>query len=121
MQYTAYDMRISDWIQTCALPISSVDSYGEARRATIEEADHLLNTFNALLDIARAEAGAERQAMTPLDLAALVRDVADLYGPVAEDNGLRLTVLADTSVRVLGNRHLMSQALANLQIGRAHV
>src|SRR3546814_19323447 len=72
-------MRISDWIQTCALPISSVDSYGEALRATIEEAEHLLNTFNALLDIARAEAGAERQAMTPLDLAALVRDVADLY------------------------------------------
>src|SRR3546814_13252905 len=77
----------------------SVDSYGEALRATIEEAEHLLNTFHALLDIARAEAGAERPAMTPLALAALVRDLAGLYGPVAADNGLPLHPHATVSAK----------------------
>src|SRR3546814_764027 len=43
----------------------AVDIYVEGQRATIVEAEHLLNTVTALLDIAGAEAGAERQAMTP--------------------------------------------------------
>ena len=42
---------------------------GEAIRAAIEEADRLLATFNALLSIAEAEAGAGGRRGEPLDLA----------------------------------------------------
>ncbi len=64
--------------------------YREALERTIEEADGLIKTFNALLSIARLEAGAGGDHKETLDVAALVRDVAELYEPVAEERGLML-------------------------------
>jgi signal transduction histidine kinase len=88
--------------------------YGEALRETIAEADHLLGTFNALLSIAEAEAGSRREAMGVIDLAEVARTVAELYEPVADDKGLTLGVDVATALPVRGDRHLLSQALANL-------
>jgi signal transduction histidine kinase len=88
--------------------------YGEALRETIAEADRLLGTFNALLNIAEAEAGSRREAMAVVDLAEIARSVAELYEPVADDKGLALTVESDAAMPVNGDRHLLSQAIANL-------
>ena len=68
------------------------DKYRSALEATIEESDNLIQTFNALLMIARIEAGSPDGAMTALDSREIVQDVADLYEPVAEENGVELTV-----------------------------
>jgi signal transduction histidine kinase len=81
---------------------------------TIAEADHLLITFNALLSIAEAEAGSRREAWAVVDLAEIARTVADLYEPVAEEKGLVLAVETDATLPVRGDRHLLSQAIANL-------
>src|SRR6266446_5203519 len=62
----------------------------DAIRAAIEEADRLLATFNALLSIAEAEAGAQRQPAEAFDLAEIVRAVAELYEPVAEEKGFAM-------------------------------
>jgi len=88
--------------------------YGEALRETIAEADRLLGTFNALLSIAEAEAGSRRDALVTLDLGEIVRSVAELYDPVADEKGLTLTARAEAGVTVHGDRHLLSQAVANL-------
>jgi signal transduction histidine kinase len=88
--------------------------YAEVMRETIAEADALLGTFNALLSIAEAEAGARREALQELDLAAVVRSVAELYEPLAEENGAHLAVDAAEAVPVHGDRHLLAQAAANL-------
>ena len=48
----------------------------------------LIRTFNALLMIARAELGQARENMTEFDAADIVRDVAELYEPLADDKGL---------------------------------
>ena len=89
-----------------------------ARRAaletTIAESDKLIRTFNALLMIARAEAGAPSGAFGDLDLGAVVADVAELYAPVAEDAGMTLATAVAPDVRFRGNRELLSQALVNL-------
>ena len=82
--------------------------------ATVSEIDNLLMTFNALLTIAQAESGARRQDFTDIDLTSLAADVAELYDPLAEEKGLTLTVSLAPGVTVPGNRHLLSQALANL-------
>ena len=66
-------------------------SQSEAIRAAIDEADRLLATFNALLSIAEAEAGARREQTEPLDLAEVARAAAELYEPVAEEKGFALT------------------------------
>ena len=49
-----------------------------ALESTIEEADNLIRTFDALLMISRAEAGELRKAMTDFDAADVARDVGEL-------------------------------------------
>jgi signal transduction histidine kinase len=88
--------------------------YRAALEATIDESDGLIRTFDALLMIARAESGQGREEMADVDAAEIVRGVADLYEPVADDRGLGIAIDAPAPVRVRGNRELISQALANL-------
>lgn len=80
----------------------------------IDEADELIKTFNALLLIARLEAGGTTEGFETVDLAPLVRDVAELYEPVAEEAGFRLACDTDAGLPVHANRQLIGQALANL-------
>jgi signal transduction histidine kinase len=89
-------------------------AYREGLAKTIEEADELIKTFNALLLIARLEAGAAAESMAPVDFAAVVGDIAELYEPAAEEAGLRLAVAAEPGLRAVANRELVSQAVANL-------
>jgi signal transduction histidine kinase len=86
----------------------------EAIRAAIGEADRLLATFNALLGIAEAEAGAGPDRMSRLDLAEVARTAFEFYEPVAEEQGFALALEAVPGVMIRGDRHLLSQALANL-------
>jgi signal transduction histidine kinase len=88
--------------------------YRAALESTIEESDALIRTFNALLQIARAESGQARDDMTEFDAAEIARDVGELYEPLADDKGLALRVEAPATAPVRGNRELISQALANL-------
>jgi signal transduction histidine kinase len=81
---------------------------------TIEEADELIKTFNAVLLIARLEGGAMTETMAELDPAAVMSDVAELYEPAAEEAGLALTVSAPSGLAIVANRELVSLALANL-------
>jgi len=86
----------------------------DAVRAAIDEADRLLATFNALLNIAEAESGAGRERAESLDLAATARTAAELYEPVAEENGCTLRLDIEPGMMIRGDRHLLSQAVANL-------
>jgi signal transduction histidine kinase len=82
--------------------------------ATLADAQAMIATFNALLDIARAEAGSERGGFEEVDLAALGRDLADLYRPVAEDAQLRFEYQCPPGLAMRANHHLLAQAVANL-------
>ena len=89
-------------------------AYRDVLERTIEEADGLIKTFNALLSIARLEAGAGGENRDTLDMAALVQDVAELYEPVAEERGIALKAQAADPIIIHGDRQLLGQALANL-------
>lgn len=82
--------------------------------SAVKETDQLIATFNALLMIAEAEAGVVRESMTRLSLGPVVEDVAELYGPLAEEKGVGLAVEPGSGISIEGNRSLISQALANL-------
>jgi signal transduction histidine kinase len=88
--------------------------YRDVLESMIDESDHLISTFDALLMIARAESGQARDDMKDFDAAKIARDVGELYEPLAEEKGIALTVDAAASAPVKGNRELISQALANL-------
>ena len=92
----------------------SVDGHRGALERIIEEADGLIGVFNALLLIARAEAGTGREGMSELDLSQVARDVGELYDAAAEAAGVQIKVQADTKLTVHGSRELIGQAIANL-------
>jgi len=93
-------------------------SGGPAYRAglerVIETADDIIKTFNALLLIARLEAGALKEMQERFDIDDMIADVADLYEPLADENGLRLETARPGPLHYYGNRHLIGQAVANL-------
>ena len=92
----------------------TIDEHRAALEKIIAESDGLIGVFNALLLIARAEAGSGREGMDVFDAGEVVRDVAELYEPVAEDAGLAFTVETEPLVEIKGNRELLSQLIANL-------
>jgi signal transduction histidine kinase len=89
-------------------------AYRQALEKTIEESDGLIRIFNALLLIARAEAGGDLGPPQPVEIGEAARSVAELYEPIAEEEGVALTVDAEDGLKVRGNRELIGQAIANL-------
>lgn len=92
----------------------SEDDLREALSTTLEESENLIRIFDALLRIARLEAGSSADDLDIVDLAAISRDVSELYEPVAEDEGVAFTLSAAQPVHVLGSRELLGQVIANL-------
>ena len=67
-------------------------TYRAALEQTLEESESLIRTFDALLRIARVEAKSTQIEKAPLDIGAIAADMAELYEPVAEDEGAILTL-----------------------------
>src|SRR4051794_29647388 len=87
-------------------------------RAAIERAvadlDGVTSVFQALLRISEIEAGARRSAFVAMDARPLLADLAELYGAVAEENGVKLELQAPGELPARGDRELIQQAVANL-------
>lgn len=90
------------------------EGYRASLEATIEDADQMIRTFNALLMIARSEAGSSDAAFTRIDPAEIAGDVVELYEPLAEEAGVEFRTDFAAGLRLRGNRELIGQALANL-------
>lgn len=82
--------------------------------AAIAQSEAIDQTFSALLRIAQIEAGARREKFAPVDLAALLADVADVYVEVAGDAGQTLLCDMAGPAWVTGDKELLTQAFANL-------
>lgn len=85
-----------------------------ALEQTIDESDRLLQTFTALLSIAKAESGQSREGLQPVDAAVILNEVAELYEPFAEDQGGSLKTDISGELNVRANRQLLAQAISNL-------
>ncbi|MEM6795941.1 MAG: HAMP domain-containing sensor histidine kinase, partial [Acidobacteriota bacterium] len=83
--------------------------------AVQEEADQLLETFNALLRIARVKSGSKRKGFKVFDLGAVVGDAADLYAPAMAEKKLAFDCRVTPSpLEVEGDPDLWMQAASNL-------
>ncbi|MFC4351072.1 ATP-binding protein [Fodinicurvata halophila] len=115
----AHDLRsplthLKGRIELTLLGPPDVESYRQTLEQALSEIDTIQTTFNALLAIAEAESGVSRTRLETLDLSEVLRDVQELYEPLAEDKGLRLRADIETPVYVSGHRQLLAQAFANL-------
>jgi signal transduction histidine kinase len=98
---------------------------GRARAATLDELravvdqsiaglDQSLAVVTALLRIAEIEHSRRLEGFSQVQLAPLVREVGDLYEPIAEDKRVNLQVEAADEATVHGDRDLLFEAVANL-------
>jgi len=90
---------------------------GEAQntvQALLDEADGLLATFNALLRIAQIESGNRLSGVQQLDLTVILRDVIELYEPLAAEKRIEIKVKLADALPLSGDRDLLFQAFANL-------
>ncbi len=96
-----------------------ISTTGEAaKQASLEnalaETERTIFAFSSLIDIARAEGGLSRDAMTKVDLAALMRDVRELFQPLAEEQSVELKLAEPREEVILGHKPLLMQAVSNL-------
>lgn len=83
-------------------------------RLAIEEIDKLIGLFDKLLQIAAAESGVRTRSFKLLDIAAIARDMAELYEATAEEHGMVLRYTGVEALSLRGDRDLLATALASL-------
>jgi signal transduction histidine kinase len=87
-------------------------------RASVDKAivglDQSLAIITALLRIAEIEHSRQVDGFRDVALAELVREVGDLYEPIAEDKKVDFAVKAKEGATVHGDRDLLFEAVANL-------
>lgn len=93
-----------------------IDRQKDLLAQALQETDRIVKTFQALLQLAQIEGGAVRDRFVPTDLQEVAEDVVDFLAADAEEKGysLTLTLTGPGPFRVTGDRHLLSQVLANL-------
>lgn len=82
--------------------------------AALGEAEDVLATATALLDISRIDAGLGADQFADVDLGRLATDVSDLYEAAAEERGLRIAVKAAPGLMVRGHDQILALAVSNL-------
>jgi signal transduction histidine kinase len=106
--------RLRNRLEELHLQTSGTGANSEDIEQAVAEADRLLNTFNALLRIARIESQHGGESFTAVAMDDLVRDVAELYEPLMEEKRQSLAMQLHGDVHVSGDRDLLFQAIANL-------
>jgi Signal transduction histidine kinase len=106
--------RLRQRLEAARATARSAEEFDTAVEAAITETDAILETFSALLRIARLEAGAQRGNIVELSLSDIFTTVVELYAPVADDRGRLLTSRIEPEVRFAGDRQLLTQMLVNL-------
>ncbi len=79
----------------------------------LNEVDHILDTFNALLRISNIEAEKKRSHFSTISISSIIHDVIDLYEPLAEDKNINIITECETA-SIKGDKDLLFQAYANL-------
>jgi signal transduction histidine kinase len=87
-------------------------------RGSVDQAlvglDQSLAIITALLRISEIEHSRRMDGFRGVALADLVREVGDLYEPIAEDKKVDFAVQAEADATVYGDRDLLFEAIANL-------
>jgi heavy metal sensor kinase len=107
--------RIRGLAETTLTGRADIGDYQSMAASTIDECDRLLAMINTMLDIAEAEAGVMSLNRGPVDVSGLLREVAELFEPVAAERAVHVLVApSGEAVRALGDEHRLQRVVANL-------
>jgi heavy metal sensor kinase len=107
--------RIRGLAETTLSGVQSLDEYQGMSGSVIEECDSLVGMINTMLEIAETDAGVTPLDTTAVNITAIIKDVAELYSPVAEDKNIRISLkITDDPLIISGDRSRLQRAFANL-------
>jgi signal transduction histidine kinase len=106
--------RLRNRIEVTLMEERNSQEYRRVLEETLEDANELMKTFSALLEIAQAEAGSFRGEWKEVDLSMLLEELGGLYFDEAEVRRKRFELRIDPGLTLTGNRHLLAQAISNL-------
>jgi len=87
----------------------------DAAAMVIEECDHMAGIINTMLEIAETDAGIIRIAREQLDLGDLIRKAHELFGVVAEDNGVSFDIeVPPEALFIEGDTVRLQRCISNL-------
>jgi len=107
--------RLRNRLEVTLLEERDPENYRKVMDEAIGDADSLIHTFNAMLSIARLEAGIDATQWDVTRMGDLSRELAELYEAVAEEEpDLTFVSSIKTNPEFHCNRHLIGQAVTNL-------
>jgi signal transduction histidine kinase len=80
----------------------------------IHQLDEVLSLFAAILRVAEVESGETKRFFAPVDISALLTELAESYAPAFEDQGRVFLWSIEPGLEVEGDRELLAQSMANL-------
>jgi signal transduction histidine kinase len=86
----------------------------EALADCLEESERVMTMLNTLMDISEAETGTMKLSLEDLNLSAMIEEVAELYGDVADDKGVALSITAPDIINLRADHGRLLQVIANL-------
>src|SRR6202790_424854 len=92
----------------------TMDDYAAVVSHAIDDTDHLLVIFSALLRISQIESGSRLAAFSALSLTDILERIYEMYRPVAEDEHHVLLHDIQKDVQTRGDGELLTQMFSNL-------
>ncbi len=80
----------------------------------VREMGELIATFNSILKISELEANTDFRDFAPCDLTALLANLVEFYEPMMAEKHIALVTEVQQELRIEGEKHLLTQAFANL-------
>ena len=93
---------------------TSLEQLQQAADKAIAGIDQSLSIVTALLRLAEIENSRRSSAFGDVALGEMLREVCDMYEPIAEDKQIALSVDISDKISVRGDRDLLLEAVANL-------
>jgi signal transduction histidine kinase len=106
--------RLRNALEESAHGAGNADSRKQVIVDAISRVDEILSLFAAILRISEVESGKIRRHFVPVDVSALVTDLAESYAPAVKEAGRSLAWSVEPGHIVGGDRELIAQAVINL-------
>ncbi|WP_283107928.1 MULTISPECIES: sensor histidine kinase [Shewanella] len=96
------------------LPDKPTHQLADASAELLEELDHCLGTFDAMLSLTRIEEGQQTLDLQPVSLQQICQDLFEMAEVIAESRDQVLKISLEHDVQINGDKYLLFQALFNL-------